>query len=45
MANIKRAKRASRFVLTPPRKFIGRPQTNISEKILKKLHLKSMVHW
>jgi len=45
MANVKSAKRAARFALTPPRKFIKTLQKNIPEKILKKLHLKSMVHW
>ncbi len=45
MTNIKKARRASRFMLAPPKKFVRRLQKNIPEKILKKLHLKSMVHW
>jgi hypothetical protein len=44
MANFKTAKRPGRFALTLPTKFIRTPHKSIPEKVLKKLHLRSMVH-
>lgn len=44
MANTKRTKKPGRVAPTLPSRFIKAPQKNIPEKILKKLHLRSMVH-
>ena len=43
MANSRKAKRPGRVALMLPTKFIRAPQRNIPEKILKTLHLRSMV--
>jgi len=44
MANVKRTRKPGKVLLTLPARFIRAPQKNIPEKILKKLHLRSMVH-
>ena len=44
MADLRKAKKSTRVALMLPTKFIRAPQRNIPEKILKTLHLRSMVH-